>query len=455
LPSPPPLPGPELLPPAVPLPGPDPVPPVVPPVVPEVDIPCLVDPPTPKVVLKVRVPACAAAGQPLEYHICIENSSAAPAHHVLVRNPLPANACFVRATPVPTAKEPELLWALGTLPPCCCREIVLVLQPTGAGDLKNCARVQYEHGQCVVTRIAQAPPPPEGIPIVPPPGMKEKEIPKEKEKETPREKGQQPGAQLKLQVKAPAQAYVNAPVTYTIVLTNIGKGPATNTLIQCQLPDNTIFDNATQGGRFLSNQVAWLIGKLEAGAQRTVEVTYKATAPGKLCNHVVALADDNLEVKVKSCTEFKGASALLFKMVDTQDPVAVGEETSYTIEVINQGGVPATNVQVKAFIPAQLAPLRAKGPTDFQFAPGVPSGQTVLFQPLATLEIGKTARYDVFVKALQPGEVRFSAELTADQLKAGGKVREEESTTIFNAEAYLAPIPAWRRVWLASQRRWR
>src|SRR5439155_20596385 len=42
------------------------------------------DPPTPVVVLRVRVPASVAAGQELEYRICVENCSPAAAHHVLV-----------------------------------------------------------------------------------------------------------------------------------------------------------------------------------------------------------------------------------------------------------------------------------------------------------------------------------------------------------------------------------
>src|SRR5262245_36017978 len=66
--------------------------------------PCPPDPPTPVVALRVRVPAVAGLGQELEYHICVENSSAAAAHHVLVRNPLPANTRFVRATPEPSTR---------------------------------------------------------------------------------------------------------------------------------------------------------------------------------------------------------------------------------------------------------------------------------------------------------------------------------------------------------------
>ena len=68
---------------------------------------CPVDPPTPVVKIRVRVPATALANEEIEYRIGVENtSSAAAAHHVSVHNPLPANARFVRAEPEPAAREP-------------------------------------------------------------------------------------------------------------------------------------------------------------------------------------------------------------------------------------------------------------------------------------------------------------------------------------------------------------
>src|SRR5262245_39311848 len=60
-----------------------------------------VDPPVPTVALRVRVVAASAPEQEIEYRICVHNTSPAAAHHVLVRNPLPVNARFVRAVPEP------------------------------------------------------------------------------------------------------------------------------------------------------------------------------------------------------------------------------------------------------------------------------------------------------------------------------------------------------------------
>jgi uncharacterized repeat protein (TIGR01451 family) len=55
------------------------------------------DPPVPVVAIRVRVVAAAAPEQEIQYRICVHNVSVADAHHVLVRNPLPPNARFVRA----------------------------------------------------------------------------------------------------------------------------------------------------------------------------------------------------------------------------------------------------------------------------------------------------------------------------------------------------------------------
>ena len=109
-------------------------------------------PPPPVVKILVRVPASTDPGETIKYHVCVENCSKAEAHHVIVKNTLPANAKFVRADPEPHKLGAELQWNLGTIGGGAVREITLSLQPTNKEDVKNCLRVVFEHGQCVVTR---------------------------------------------------------------------------------------------------------------------------------------------------------------------------------------------------------------------------------------------------------------------------------------------------------------
>src|SRR5262249_21995696 len=187
----------------------------------------------------VRVTAVSPPKQEIAYHICAHNTSPAAAHHVLVRNPLPANARFVRATPEPSSRETELQWLLGTLPPGACREIVLVLAPPDANAIKNCARVQFEPGQCVTTRIVRPVPVPgaavpefkEPPPLPPPP---EKQPPPEKkppEKQPPAD-----AAKLKLTMTGPKRQYVNLPVKYRITVSNPGTAAATKVQIANPIP---------------------------------------------------------------------------------------------------------------------------------------------------------------------------------------------------------------------------
>jgi len=380
-------------------------------------VPCIEDPPTPVVKIRVRVPACGLAGKDLEYHICVENCSPADAHHVLVKNPVPKNARFVRAMPEPTRKTPELQWDLGTLPGGCKREIILVLTPLSGADVTNCARVQFEHGQCVTTRLAGfAPgikPPPEGV--KPPPVVEEGE------------------GKLALAINGPKKENVGKPATYSITVSNTGSKPADNVLVTATLPDKTTFVSASDKGKMeeRSNQVAWLMGTLEPGASKKVEVVLRSRIAGTLCLKAKAIADRGLSAEAEFCTLFGGDAAFELFVVDRVDPIPVGGDTSYPIVVINQGNAPATNIRIKATVPEQMMLLRARGPSDNKLGGKSPDGgQIVLFDPLPTLAPGARAEYEVYVKALKAGEVRFKVEWTADQLTSG-PVRGEESTTIF------------------------
>jgi uncharacterized repeat protein (TIGR01451 family) len=450
------------------------------------------DPPVPIVALRVRVPATAGLGQEVEYYLCVENCSAAAAHHVLVRNPLPANARFVRANPEPAAKEPELLWQLGTLEPGARREILLVLVPTGPGDLKNCARVQFEHGQCVCTRIAQ-------------PGLQlEKQGPREaavndtltfqlivtntgatelsgvivtdslpaglehasrqnalrwdvgtlapgqsrsleyqvvaklagrlcnrsvavadgglrREAESCVTVGE---AKLTLAKSGPERRYVNNAAAYQLTVRNAGTLPLTNVVLVDPVPAHMSYVS-NRGGRLVGTEVRWAIGTLAPGESRTVDVVLKAQSAGKICNRASATGDRGLKAEAEACTEFVGVSALLMEVVDTDDPVAVGGETSYIILVRNQGSIPATSIRIEADVPEEMEVFRVTGPADHLM-----DGRKLRFKHFNLPPQGQ-ARFEVFVKAKAPGDVRFRVDLWAKELYSGLPVHEEESTTIF------------------------
>ncbi len=469
------------------------VPPVVIPAVPE-------DPPAPVVRICVRVAATAAAGQELEYHLCVENCSPAPAHHVLVRNPLPENARFVRSSPEPYAKDPELLWRLGTLAPGAKCEITLFLMPTNTADVKNCARVQFEHGQCVCTRLLKpgltlhktGPTQAAQYDVLPfrltltnsgatelrdltltdtlPAGLEHASgqnkltwhfdtlapgqtqhadyqvVAKAAGKLCNRAEAVAQGVKetaescvviteprLALAVTGPKRQFLNMPATYQVVVSNAGTVPLANVVVTNPIPAGTSLVRATAGGELAGNQLHWSVGTLDPGASRTFDVQLKAQNAGRICDQATATADRGLTQKAEACTDFAGFAALSLEVIDSDDPLEVGGTTTYSITVRNPGMTAATAVQITAAIPRQLELVSASGPARYRT-----EGAKVVFEPV-TVAPGASVQYRVDAKARQAGDIRFHVELTADQLRAGGPVIQEESTTVY------VTLPASRR----------
>jgi uncharacterized repeat protein (TIGR01451 family) len=402
--------------------------------------------------IKVRVPACGLPGEPLEYRITIVNDSPADALHVVVKNALPANARFVRASPEPHVKEPELEWRLGTLKGGACSNITLMLTATNQEDVRNCTRVAFEHGQCVCTRLTgtgvPAPPEPLSKPpqVVPVPKITtEQEPPKAKQPE-----GKVPGeelAQLALSIDGPKKQYLNLPARYFITVANKGKVAATNVLVDFTLADKTIFEKASNDGKHVQdkevNKVAWLLGTLEPGASQTVAVELKSPAAGELCHQVMALADKGVKAQARFCTVFSGVSALLLEMFDTEDPIPVGGATSYPISVRNTGTAAVTNLRFRAFIPDALVLTRAKAPVNHNLGEPVQGASVLVFDPLPTLEPGAQVDYIVFVQGAKPADARFRIEMRADQLE-NGPVIEEESTRVYAEDSGAGALPLIR-----------
>src|SRR5262249_12846088 len=152
------------------------------------------------------------------------------------------------------------------------------------GELKNCARVQFEHGQCVCTKIGG------GAPAI-----------------VPQAGGE---AKLNLTMTGPAEGYANIPATYYLTVSHPGTAPAPHALLLTLLPEGSTLVSASGGGKVTPSQITWGLGTLAPGVSRTFRVILRAKAAGELCNRASALADDIPAVHAEACTEFKGVSAL-------------------------------------------------------------------------------------------------------------------------------------------------
>ncbi|MEZ6242126.1 MAG: DUF11 domain-containing protein [Phycisphaerales bacterium] len=211
-------------------------------------------------------------------------------------------------------------------------------------------------------------------------------------------------------------------ITYEIKVTNSGDGVARDTVVRDTVAEGSRFVSATDGGTLTGGQVSWRLGDLAAGASKTVSVTVAAERPGELCNTATAMAYCADNVTAKACTTVEGVPAILLEVVDSPDPIQVGETTTYTITATNQGFALDQNVRIICTIPGAQEYVSSAGATT-----GTLRGNTLTFAPLSRLEAKQRATWTVTVRAKDVASVRFAVSMSSDNL-VGEPVAETEAT---------------------------
>jgi uncharacterized repeat protein (TIGR01451 family) len=244
---------------------------------------------------------------------------------------------------------------------------------------------------------------------------------------------QQP--KLTLKMEGPAARYVGRPAVWNIQVTNPGDVPLNNVKVSDVLPPELAFDSASSGGQVNNGQVVWSLGTLGPHDQKVVQVSTRCVkmAPQAL-QVATGTADLGMQAQDRAAIEIRGLPAFRLEVYDLDDPVEVGSNTTYKIEVTNQGSLPGNKVQMSCTVPPQMKIIKADGPTKGQTV-----GQKVLFPPVETLGPKETLTYSIEVQALKAGDVRFTAELRSETLSA--PVIEEESTNIYEAPEGTVPAP--------------
>ena len=205
--------------------------------------------------------------------------------------------------------------------------------------------------------------------------------------------------ELALEVSAPEWEYLGQTITYRVSVTNTGDGPARDT--------RRVFEAPEYVGEIRPRD----LGVLEPEQTRTFNVTVPARQPGQVRLAAAAEAFCAERTTGEAVTDVRTIAALRLEMVDNNDPVRVGETTTYQIVVRNQGFGAAENVTLNATLPEGLAFVAAQGTTDVKA-----QGQKLTFAPVQSLAPGAVATWWVEARAQQPGMTQFRIELNAESL---------------------------------------
>ena len=164
-------------------------------------------------------------------------------------------------------------------------------------------------------------------------------------------------AVLALSCKAREQQYMGRPFDVCFTVSNSGDAPAAGAQVVVPVPAGLTVNSATAGGHVSGNNLVWDLGSLNANAPQDLCATFASANAGTFDFKATAKGTCAAPVSTSCSTKVVGIAAILLEKSDDPDPVAIGDTTTYTVKVTNQGSADDSNVRVVVTIAPELVPV--------------------------------------------------------------------------------------------------
>ncbi|NUM34356.1 MAG: DUF11 domain-containing protein [Candidatus Brocadiae bacterium] len=193
------------------------------------------------------------------------------------------------------------------------------------------------------------------------------------------------------------------PIEYTIAVKNAAtkNASATNCVLTDKLPAFTDFKSASLDGIYdkESHTVTWHLGTLKPGDTASRSVIVIPQKAGDFVDHAQVSCDEGITVTDTARTLVRGITALGVSKYDTEDPVEVGNTTTYIVDVVNEGFKEATGLQAVTEIPEGAEFVDAQGrDEEGNIIAFSASGNKVTFEKYPSLMPNAKIVYKVTVK---------------------------------------------------------
>jgi uncharacterized repeat protein (TIGR01451 family) len=323
-------------------------------------------------------PETALLGAEITYHLEVKNTGTAVARGMVVTNLVPAGMNH-------SSGKNKLIFAIGDLAPGQSKPLDVTFKANQRGKVCNVA---------TATSSNAGPATNETCTLILVPG-------------------------LKVDQSGTKEQILGRNADYEIILANTGDTTLRDIIVSNTAPLHSAIV-AAPGAVLAGQNAVWTIASLAPGAKvkQTLKLTSQAT--GTHCN-AVTVSSGPVTDSARACTLWTGIAALSLEVGDEPDPIQVGESTTYTIKVTNQGFANINNLKMAAQFSTEVTPVST--------AQGTVRGQTASFPPVAALKSKEALTYTITVKGAMPGDARNRFILNADELKT--PVTEEESTTVY------------------------
>jgi uncharacterized repeat protein (TIGR01451 family) len=233
--------------------------------------------------------------------------------------------------------------------------------------------------------------------------------------------GPEPRAGLAIDCSVPDKIISGRKMEVCLTVRNTGNIVEPKAIVTLQVPSNSIVTATTDGGIVTNNFVRWEISGLPPDSTKEVCTMLKTISPGTLAFNSSVSSENVLPVQSSCETAVVGVPAILLEKADNPDPVSIGDTTTYSVRVTNQGTADDSNVQVVVIIAPELAPVST--------SEGTIDGQTVTFPALPTLAAKQAVTYKIVAKGVSAGDGHTKFTLSSDILSS--PIFAEESTTVY------------------------
>ena len=227
---------------------------------------------------------------------------------------------------------------------------------------------------------------------------------------------------IQIETLGPLSAYVFKPQNYKINIRNTGDTDLENVRITQIVSDNySILDSGQ--GRINGNAIGWMIPRLPAGSNQLITTQLTSNRPGNAVVKAILKTSAELTASDQSSTEWLAVPGVTLSIVDSKDPITVGETTELSIRVRNQGEFEPVKGQIEIRFSEHLKPLGILNDID-----GTISENTI-FIPAVLLQPGKDVVVNIAAEGIQMGSGRTNLNFMADFLS--DPVINQESTNIY------------------------
>lgn len=270
----------------------------------------------PKITIDKDAPEFASLGEQFVYNVVVTNPSTADALDVSVSDPLPLGVEYISANPPAEIRGNVLVWNFDKLSARRKRSLTVNVRAIHTGRYTNCAEVTASQGlsarDCADTEI-----------IAP---------------------------QLALELQCIGEAIPCDVLPYSVRVSNPGDAPATNVVVNAQLPPGLL----TETGR---STMTFDAGTLEPGQSKRAHFNVKAATRGNYPVRAIATGEGNLRAEAACTTVIRQPELMVTKT--GPEKRYLGRPATFEITVMNRGDAPARDVMLTDVLPPGMVLTQA------------------------------------------------------------------------------------------------